>query len=251
MINIKSKAEVEMMRAACEIVMGALTLAGTMVRPGIDTKSIDRKIREYIEKQGATPSFLGYNGFPASACISLNSEVIHGIPSEKVILHEGDLVKIDVGAIYKGWHGDCADSFFCGGETAAKPGAVDLYKAAREAFYAGTAAANPGNRIGDLSNAIQTRVEKSGFSVVRKWCGHGIGREMHEDPSVPNFGAAGKGVRLSAGMTLAVEPMINIGGHDVEVGEDEWTVYTADRSLSAHFERTVYIGENGCEVLAG
>ena len=220
----------------------ALLLAREHVREGVSTKELDTLIREFIEKSGAKPSFLGYAGFPGSACISINDEVIHGIPSKKRVLREGDIVKIDVGAFYGGFHGDSARTIPVG---KVSDEALKLIKVTRDSFFAGVDMLKTGNRIGDVGHAIQSCVEKEGFSVVRRYIGHGVGRELHEQPDVPNFGTAGRGTRLCAGMTLAIEPMVNIGGADVYELPDGWTVKTADKSLSAHYENTVALTSEG------
>ena len=230
------------MKIAGRITGEALYLAGQAVREGVTTLALDRIVRSHIEKSGAKPSFLGYGGFPASACISVNEQVIHGIPSEKVILKEGDIVKIDVGAYYKGFHGDAARTFAVGkiSDEAAK-----LIEVTKKCFYDGAAKAVIGNRLGDIGSAIQTHAEANGFSVVRKYVGHGIGHDLHEEPEVRNYGNAGMGARLYEGMVLAIEPMINIGTYNVRELADKWTVVTADASLSAHYENTVAITANG------
>ena len=220
----------------------ALLVAREHVREGISTKELDTLIRRYIEKCGAKPSFLGYGGFPASACISINDEVIHGIPSKKRILQEGDIVKIDVGAFYGGFHGDSARTIAVG---KVSDEAKRLIEVTRNSFLAGVEMLKTGNRLGDVGNAIQTCVEKEGFSVVRRYIGHGVGRELHEQPDVPNYGTAGRGTRLCAGMTLAIEPMVNTGTEEVYEMPDGWTVKTADKGLSAHYENTVALTSEG------
>ena len=242
MIQLKNSAQISAMLEAGRITGEALLLAREHVREGVSTKELDTVIRNYIEKCGARPSFLGYSGFPASACISVNDEVIHGIPSKNRILVEGDIVKIDVGAFYKGFHGDSARTIAVGNvsEEAAK-----LIRVTRESFFAGVAAVKAGNRIGDIGSAIQGVVENAGYSVVKRYIGHGIGRELHETPDVPNFGTAGRGVRLCSGMTLAIEPMVNVGGEEVYELPDGWTVKTRDGSLSAHYENTIALTSEG------
>lgn len=230
------------MKKAGRITGEALYLAGEAVKEGVSTLALDKIVRDHIEKQGAKPSFLGYAGFPASACISINDEVIHGIPSEKKILKEGDIVKIDVGAFYKGFHGDSARTYAVGKVSAE---AEKLIRVTKESFYKGAEKAVIGNRIGDIGFAIEEHVSENGFSVVRNYVGHGVGHELHEDPEVPNYGVPGRGARLSAGMTLAIEPMVNVGTYAVKVLGDKWTVVTADGKLSAHYENTVAITENG------
>ena len=220
----------------------ALLVAREHVREGVSTKELDTLIRRHIEKCGAKPSFLGYCGFPGSACISVNDEVIHGIPSEKKILREGDIVKIDVGAFYKGYHGDSARTIPVG---KVSDEAMKLIETTRNSFFCGVEALKIGNRIGDVGHAIQSCVEKEGFSVVRKYIGHGIGRDLHESPDVPNYGTAGRGTRLCAGMVIAIEPMVNVGTEEVYELADGWTVKTRDLSLSAHYENTVALTSDG------
>ena len=243
MVIIKNNDQLVQMRKACRITGEALAYAHGLVREGITTKYLDGKIREFIEKHGAKPSFLGYSGFPASACISVNEEVIHGIPSARVLM-EGDIVKIDVGAFYAGYHGDSARSFPVG---RVSEEAIRLMETTKASFFEGMQKALPGGRIGDIGCAVETCVKNAGYTVVRNYIGHGVGRELHEDPEVPNFGTAGRGVRLYPGMTIAIEPMVNAGGHSVRVLKNEWTVVTSDGSLSAHYENTVAITENGPE----
>ena len=242
MIKLKNSEQLELMKKAGRITGEALYLAGEAVKEGVSTLMLDKIVRNHIESQGAKPSFLGYAGFPASACISVNDEVIHGIPSEKKILKEGDIVNIDVGAFYKGFHGDSARTYAVGMVSAE---AEKLIIATKESFYKGAEKAVIGNRVGDISSAIEQHILKNGFSVVRSYVGHGVGHDLHEDPEVPNYGIAGRGARLSAGMTLAIEPMVNVGTHMVRVLGDKWTVVTADGKLSAHYENTVAITENG------
>lgn len=230
------------MMEAGRITGEALLLAREHVREGVSTKELDTIIRTHIEKSGAKPSFLGYNGFPASACISVNDEVIHGIPSKDRILREGDVVKIDVGAFYKGFHGDSARTIAVGNVSEE---AKRLIEVTRQSFFDGVAAVKTGNRIGDVGYAIQSRVENAGFSVVKKYIGHGIGKALHEAPDVPNFGTAGRGVRLCAGMGLAIEPMVNVGSSEVYELGDGWTVKTRDGSLSAHYENTIALTSEG------
>ncbi len=245
MISIKSRRDLEAMKDACRISAQALQLAGTLVVPGVTTAEIDHEIRKFIEKCGAKPSFLGYGGFPASACISVNDVVIHGIPGKRVV-HEGDIVSVDVGAYYNGYHGDNAATFAAG---AIAPEAQALLDATRESLYEGIKAAQPGNRVGDIGAAVQRYVEARGYSVVRQFVGHGVGTDLHEDPNVPNFGTPGRGPRLTPGMTIAIEPMINMGTHEVRVLSDQWTTVTADGRLSAHFEHTIAITTDGPVIL--
>ena len=245
MISIKNEHELASMREACKITAAARALAGEMVKPGVSTKAIDKAVHDFIVSQGAKPSFLHYSGYPASACISVNATVIHGIPSG-YILKEGDIVSVDVGAFYKGFHGDCAATFPCGeiSDEAAK-----LIQVTRQSFFEGLRLATQGNRVSDISHAIQTYVESNGFSVVRSFVGHGVGRQLHEEPEVPNYGKSGHGPRLLKGMTIAIEPMVNVGVYDVHVLKDGWTTVTADGKLSAHYENTVLITDGEPEIL--
>lgn len=245
MITVKNKDQIKLMREAGRITGEALALAGESIKPGMTTKQLDTIIRHHIERRGAKPSFLGYGGFPGSACISINNEVIHGIPGSRVI-EEGDIVKVDVGAFYKGFHGDSANTFAVGKVSA---DAAKLIEVTKESFWRGIAEAKPGNRVGDIGYAVQTYVEENGFSVVKRYVGHGVGEELHESPDVPNFGTKGRGVRLCSGMTIAVEPMVNIGSCEVNEKSDKWTVVTADGSLSAHYEHTIAITDDGVIVL--
>ena len=245
MITIKSERELMLMRQAGKITAAARALAGEMVRPGVSTKQIDKAVYEYIVSQGARPSFLNYHGFPASACISVNNAVIHGIPGG-YILKEGDIVSVDVGACYQGYHGDCAATFPCGAISTEAKRLIDVTK---QSFFEGIAFATRGHRVSDISHAIQTYVESNGYSVVRSFVGHGVGAQLHEEPEVPNFGAPGRGPRLLPGMTLAIEPMVNEGTYDVKVLKDGWTTVTADGMLSAHYENTVLITDGEPEIL--
>lgn len=245
MIQIKSKREIELMRCAGRIAANALAAAGRAVAPGITTGELNEIIKRSIEKDGAYPSFLGYAGFPGAACISVNDEVIHGIPGKKA-LKEGDLVKIDVGATYQGYIGDCANTFPVGKIDDEAQRLIDV---TRQSFYEGMKYAQAGNRVSDISHAIQSYVEENGFSVVRKYVGHGVGAKLHEEPEVPNFGNPGLGARLVSGMTIAVEPMVNQGIYTVKELSDGWTVKTRDGKLSAHYENSVLITENGPEIL--
>ena len=245
MITIKNERELESMRQACKITAAARALAGEMVRPGVTTGEIDKAVHDYIVSQGAKPSFLNYNGFPASACISVNSAVVHGIPGGYV-LKEGDIVTVDVGAYYEGFHGDCAATYACGAISTEAQKLIDVTK---QSFFEGMRFAKRGNRVQDISHAIQTYVESNGFSVVRSFVGHGIGRQLHEDPEVPNYGNPGRGPRLLPGMTIAVEPMVNVGTAEVRVLKDGWTAVTADGKLSAQYENTVLITDGEPEIL--
>ena len=246
MIHLKNSAQIAEMKEAGRITGEALLIARDMIRPGISTFEVDAAIRRYIEKCGAKPAFLGYGGFPASACISVNDEVIHGIPSKKRILQEGDIVKIDTGAVYHGYVGDSARTIPVGrvSEEAQK-----LIRATRDSFWAGIEQLRVGNRLGDVGAAIDAVVTENGFSTVRRYVGHGIGTELHESPDVPNYGTPGRGVRLCAGMCLAIEPMVNVGSFEVREMSDGWTVKTVDGSLSAHYENTVALTSEGVLIL--
>ena len=241
-IILKTAEQIRLMKEAGRITGEAILKARDVIRPGVSTWEVDRVIHDYIVKCGAKPSFLGYAGFPGSACISVNSEVIHGIPSRKRILEEGDLVKVDVGALYRGYHGDSAKTFAVG---RVSPEATRLMERTKECFYRGVAKAIAGNRIGDVGHAVQTCAEEAGFSVVREYVGHGVGSHLHEEPDVPNYGTEGRGCRLYAGMTIAIEPMVNAGGAGVRVLPDGWTVLTCDGRLSAHYEHTVAVTDDG------
>ena len=245
MIPIKNEREICLMRRACRITAAARALAGEMVRPGVTTKEIDKAVREFILSKNAKPSFLRYNGFPASSCISVNNVVIHGIP-DGYTLQDGDIVSVDVGAYYRGFHGDCAATFPCGTVSAQ---AQKLIQVTKQSFYEGMRFAKKGHRVSDISHAIQTYVESNGFSVVRAFVGHGVGAQLHEEPEVPNYGNPGRGPRLLPGMTLAVEPMVNEGVFDVRILKDGWTTVTADGKLSAHYENTVLITDGEPEIL--
>ncbi len=246
MIVLKTSRELSLMKEACRISAGALKVAGEAVRPGISTWEIDRIAYEYIKSQGAEPNFLGLYGFPATACISINDEVIHGIPSKKRILKSGDIISIDLGAKIHGYNGDNAATFAVG---EISDEAKRLMDVTRESLYEAIKFAVPGGKLGDVSSAVQRYCEEQGYGVVREYTGHGIGKELHEDPSVPNYGTAGRGVRLIPGMTLAIEPMINQGTAKIKVLPDGWTVKTADGKLSAHFEHTVAITKDGPVIL--
>ena len=246
MIVLKTSRELSIMRKAGKISQKALRLAGEAVEPGVSTWEIDKIVRQYIESEGATPSFLGYSGYPASACISVNNVVIHGIPSKSTILKHGDIVSVDVGAFYQGFHGDNAWTFPCG---QISEEARALLEATEKSLFLGIEQARPGNRIGDVGHAVQGYVEARGYSVVREFVGHGVGAKLHEDPSVPNYGTPGRGVRLMPGMVIAIEPMINVGKPGVKILDDGWTTVTQDGSLSAHFEHTVAITPDGPALL--
>ena len=248
MIQLKNAEQIKAMAEAGRITGEALLRARDAVRDGISTYELDRVVRESIERAGAKPSFLGYGGFPASACISINDEVIHGIPSKRRFLQEGDIVKIDVGAFYKGFHGDSARTIAVGRVSRE---AEQLIQVTRDSFFAGLEKFQVGNRLGDVGSAIDGVVVANGFSTVKQYIGHGIGRELHESPDVPNYGTPGRGTRLCVGMVLAIEPMVNVGKEAVKVLEDGWTVKTADGSLSAHYENTVALTGDGIINLTG
>lgn len=246
MIKIKSKHEVEQMRIAGRITAETFEVLKEHIVPGVTTKELDKIAAEFIKKNNAKCSFFNYSGYPGHICTSVNSQVVHGIPSSKVILREGDIVSIDIGACYGGYHGDAARTFAVG---EISPEAKRLISVTEQSFFEGIQFAKAGNRLFDISAHIQNHVEQNGYSVVRALVGHGIGTELHEDPEVPNFGTAGRGPRLVAGMTIAVEPMVNMGTYKVSTLPDEWTVVTADGQLSAHFENTILITDAGAEIL--
>ena len=242
MIQLKNPDQIKIMKEAGRITGEALLVARDHVRPGISTYELDRLVREHIEKAGAKPSFLGYGGFPGSACISINDEVIHGIPSKKRFLEEGDIVKVDVGAFYKGFHGDSARTIPVG---RVSDEAMKLIEVTRASFFAGIDQLKVGNRLGDVGAAIDGLVVANGFSTVKRYIGHGIGHELHESPAVPIYGTPGRGTRLCAGLVIAIEPMVNIGTETVRELPDGWTVKTADGALSAHYENTVALTGDG------
>jgi len=246
LIEVKSKDELQKVESACRIVADTLQYLGGLVAPGISTGELERRADEYIRKQGGTPAFKGYRGYPASICTSLDSQVVHGIPSDRDVLREGDIISIDLGVIFDGFYGDAAITHPVG-EISSK--ARRLLEVTEQSLWAGIDKAVAGNRISDIGHAVQALVERNGFSVVRSFVGHGIGKSLHEEPQIPNFGAPGRGVRLRAGMTLAIEPMVNAGRYDVVVLDDGWTAVTRDGSLSAHFEHTVAVTENSARVL--
>ena len=245
MITLKSAREIELMRRAGKITAAARALAGEMVKPGVTTQEIDKAVYRFIRSQGAEPSFLNYNGYPASICISVNDEIIHGIPGKRV-LKEGDIVSVDVGAFIGGYHGDCAATYACGKISDEAQRLIDVTK---QSFFEGIRYAREGGRLSDVSHAIQEYVERNGFSVVREYVGHGIGRNMHESPEVPNFGVAGHGPKLLRGMTLAVEPMVNEGTAAIKQMSDGWTVKTRDGKYAAHYENTILITPDEPELL--
>ena len=246
MIQLKNPLQIKEMKEAGRITGEALIVAREHIREGISTYELDKIIRNHIEKQGAKPSFLGYHGFPGSACISINDEIIHGIPSKKRFLKEGDIVKIDVGAFYKGFHGDAARTIAV---DKVSDEAQKLIDVTRQSFFEGISKFQAGNRLGDIGHAIDSYVVANGFSTVKKYIGHGIGHDLHESPDVPNYGTEGRGTRLCQGLTLAIEPMVNIGREDVREMNDGWTVKTADGTLSAHYENTVALTADGIIVM--
>ena len=245
MITLKSSHEIDLMRRSGKITAAARALAGEMVKPGVTTQEINDAVERFIRQQGAVPSFLHYNGYPASACISVNDEIIHGIPGKRV-LQEGDIVSVDVGAYIGGFHGDCAATFPCG---RISPEAQRLIDVTRQSFFEGIRFAREGQRLQDISAAVQTYVERNGFSVVREYVGHGVGAKMHESPEIPNYGRPGHGPRLLRGMTLAVEPMVNAGSAAITQLSDGWTVKTADGKWAAHYENTILITDGAPEIL--
>lgn len=246
MITIKSAKQVEKMRASAKITKETLELLEKHIKPGVTKAQLDKIAYDYIISKGARPNFLNYNGFPGTICASVNDEVVHGIPNKRAVLKEGDIISVDMGAVLDGWHSDAARTFGVGKISAQ---AQDLIDVTKESFFEGLKYLKHGAKLGDVSSAIQKYVESHGYSVVRDLVGHGIGTHLHEDPSVPNFGSAGKGVKLAAGMTLAIEPMVNAGHYKVCVLDDDWTVVTEDGSLSAHYENTVLITKDGYEIL--
>ena len=245
MITLKSAHEIELMRVAGKITAAARALAGEMVKPGVTTKEIDTAVEHFIRKEGAVPSFKGLYGFPASACISVNDEIIHGIPGPRV-LQEGDIVSVDVGAFIGGFHGDCCATFPCG---KISPEAQRLIDVTRQSFFEGIKNAREGKRLYDISAAVQSYVEAQGYSIVREFVGHGIGTKMHEPPEVPNYGHPGRGPRLLRGMTIAVEPMVNAGSAAIRQMPDGWTVKTRDGKWAAHYENTLLITDGEPEIL--
>jgi len=245
MITLKSAREIELMRRAGKITAAARALAGEMVRPGVTTREIDKAVHRFIKSQGAEPSFLNYNGYPGSVCISVNDEIIHGIPGPRV-LREGDIVSIDVGAYIGGFHGDCAATYACGEISAEAQRLIDV---TRQSFFEGIRYAREGCRVSDIGHAVQEYVESNGFSVVREYVGHGVGRNLHESPEVPNYGAPGHGPKLLRGMTLAVEPMVNAGTAAIRKMSDGWTVRTADGKYAAHYENSLLITSGEPELL--
>ena len=244
-IIVKSPRQIEFMREAGKITADARSIARQAIAAGITTAEIDKEVYNFITKSGATPSFLNYGGFPGSACISVNEELIHGIPGKRII-RNGDIVSVDVGAKIHGFHGDCAGTFPCGEVSEETKRLIEV---TRQSFFEGIKYAKAGNRLGDISAAIQEYVERHGYSIVREYVGHGIGANLHEDPSVPNYGTKGRGPRLVKGMTLAIEPMVNMGAAAIRVLDDDWTVVTKDGSLCAHYENTILITDGEPEIL--
>lgn len=246
MITLKSKREIDLMKEAGRIVALAHEEIRKAIKPGVSTKELDQIAYDVITSNGAKPSFLNYQGFPASICASINEVVIHGIPSEKIILKDGDIISIDIGAEYKGYHGDCAKTHPCGNVSEDR---LKLIEVTKQSFYEGLKFACPGNRVSDISHAIETYVKKFGYTVVLDFTGHGVGRHLHEDPAVPNYGQPGHGPLLKEGMTLAIEPMVNMGTHRVKILQDGWTTVTADKKMSAHYEHSIVITKDGYEIL--
>lgn len=246
MISIKSAKQIAKMREACELTKELFLLLEERVKPGVTTKELDTFAYNFYKKHGAKPNFLNYEGFPATICASINEEVVHGIPSRHRVLKDGDIVSIDMGCSVDGWNSDAARTFAVGNIS---PEAKKLIDVTKQSFFEGIKAVKHGARVGDIGNAIQAYAESFGYGVVRDLVGHGVGRSLHEEPEVPNFGKAGKGLRLAAGMTIAIEPMITEGSYKVEVLDNDWTVVTRDRSLTAHYENTVVVTRDGCEIL--
>lgn len=246
MITIKSAKQVELMRKSCALTRELFDILEQHIKPGVNTKQLDKIAYDFYKSKGAKPNFLNYGGFPGTICASINDEVVHGIPSKYAVLRDGDIVSIDMGCQLEGWNSDAARTFAVGKISDEAQRLIDV---AKESFFEGIKYVKHGAKLGDVSSAIQKYVEAQGFGVVRDLVGHGIGRELHEDPSVPNFGTAGRGVKLAAGMTLAIEPMITAGSYKVAILDDDWTVVTDDGSLAAHYENTVLVTRDGCEIL--
>ena len=246
MITIKSAKQVELMRKSCALTKELFDILEQHIKPGVTTKQLDKIAYDFYTSKGAKPNFLGYGGFPGTICASINDEVVHGIPSKHAVLRDGDIISIDMGCNLNGWNSDAARTFAVGKISDEAQRLIDV---ARESFFEGIKYVKHGAKLGDVSSAIQKYVEGHGYGVVRDLVGHGIGKELHEDPSVPNFGTAGKGVKLAAGMTLAIEPMITEGSYKVAILDDDWTVVTDDGSLAAHYENTVLVTRDGCEIL--
>ena len=246
MISIKSAKQIDKMRESCKLTKELFLILEDKIKPGMTTKELDTIAYNFYKKHGAIPNFLNYNGYPATICASINDEVVHGIPSNKKVLHDGDIISIDMGCILDGWHSDAARTFAVGTVSEEAQKLIDVTK---ESFFKGIEVIKHGVKLGDVSHTIQTFLEERGYGVVRDFVGHGIGRALHEDPEVPNFGKAGHGIRLASGMTLAIEPMVTAGDYRVGVLDDDWTVVTADSRLAAHYENTVLITREGCEIL--
>lgn len=246
MISVKSAKQIAKMRESCKLTKELFLILEEKVKPGITTMELDTIAYNFYKKHGATPNFLNYNGFPGTVCASVNDEVVHGIPSRHRVLKDGDIVSIDMGCILDGWHSDAARTFAVGKISEEAQRLIDV---TRQSFFEGIAAVGHGVKLGDVSSTIQNYIESNGYGVVRDLVGHGVGRELHEEPEVPNFGKAGRGVRLAAGMTLAIEPMVTAGDYHVNVLDDDWTVVTRDGSLAAHYENTVVVTREGCEIL--
>lgn len=246
MISIKSAKQIEKMRESCKLTKELFLILEDKIKPGVTTKELDTIAYNFYKKHGATPNFLNYEGYPATICASVNDEVVHGIPSHKKVLRDGDIISIDMGCILDGWHSDAARTFGVG---KISDEAQKLIDDTKQSFFEGVSVMKHGVKLGDVSHTIQTFLEERGYGVVRDLVGHGIGREMHESPEVPNFGKPGRGIRLAAGMTLAVEPMVTAGSYRVNLLDDDWTIVTSDGSLAAHYENTVVITRDGCEIL--
>lgn len=246
MIHIKTEAEIEQMSAAGSLAKQALRLAGSLVRPGVSTKEIDQAVELFIRERGAKPTFKGYGGFPGSICTSVNEQIVHGIPSPTVTLSEGDIISIDAGATYGGWVGDNAWTFYVGTVSATVQG---LCEVTRDCLKVGIEQAVPGNHLGDIGHAVQALAEENGYGVVREYVGHGVGHVMHEDPNVPNYGRRGRGVKLQAGMVIAIEPMVTLGAYDNHTLANGWTVVTDNDMPAAHYENTIAITEDGPQIL--
>lgn len=246
MISIKSAKQIAKMRESCKLTKELFLILEDKIKPGITTMELDTTAYSFYKKHGATPNFLNYNGFPGTICASVNDEVVHGIPSRHRVLKDGDIVSIDMGCILDGWHSDAARTFAVGKISDEAQRLIDVTK---QSFFEGIAKVMHGVKLGDVSSTIQNYIESNGFGVVRDLVGHGVGRELHEEPEVPNFGKAGRGIRLAAGMTLAIEPMVTAGNYHVNVLDDDWTVVTRDGSLAAHYENTIVVTREGCEIL--
>ncbi len=247
MIFLKTDEEIELLRISNQIVAKTLAEMAKIIKPGISTEQLNKVADEFMRDNGAIPGFLGYSGFPKSICTSVNEQVVHGIPSEKVILEDGDIISVDCGAYKNGFHGDSAYTF-CVGDV--KPEIIQLLRTTKESLYKGIEQAQEGRRLGDLGNAIQTYCEERGYSVVREMIGHGVGKNLHESPEVPNYGKKGNGIMLKSGMTIAIEPMINLGAKNLVFEKDGWTTRTIDRKVSAHFEHSIAIRRGKADILS-